>query len=547
MFLSIRTDKTPMGSFMKVPMRTTDFLDRAVDLYDDVVGVVADDGTEYTYGEFADRVNQLSNALRDMGVEQGDKVALVSGNTHYFLETQFASQQIGAVFVPINYRLIPSDYEYILSDCDASVVIADYEFADKIEEVRDEVPAEAFVGYEADRIDGEWTDYMDLVADYPADQPERPEIDEDDDATINYTSGTTGDPKGVVRTHRTEHWHALVLTHHMEIQDDDTYLWTLPMFHCNGWGYTYANTGVGATHVCQRSFEPGDTFEKVREYDVSHMCGAPTVLNRLIEYYQEHDPVTTGDRDVRLTTAGSAPPKATIRMVEDEIGWRVIHIYGLTETAPLITTSNSPRRIREAENPAEVKVNQGTETLATEIRVVDEDGNDVPRDGETMGEIVVRGNQVMDRYLNKPDATEEAFNDRVEGYFHTGDIATIDENGMISVQDRKKDIIISGGENVSSIEVEDVIYDHSDVLKAAVIGIPSDEWGEAVHAIIVPQPDADPTAEEIKEFARDRLATYKVPKSVEFVEDLPETATGKVQKYELREEYWEDEERMVSG
>lgn len=532
---------------MNLPLLTTDFFDRAVDLYDDVVGVVAHDGTEYTYAKFADRVHQLSNALLDLGVEQGDRVALISGNTHYFLETQFASQQIGATYVPINYRLISDDYRYILNDCEAEVVVADYAFADKIEAVRDDLACDTFVGYEANRIDGDWIDYMGLVADYPADKPDRPDISEDDDATINYTSGTTGDPKGVVRTHRTEHWHALVLAHHMEIQDDDTYLWTLPMFHCNGWGYTYANTGVGATHICQRSFEPEDTFEKIREYDVTHLCGAPTVLNRLIEYYQRTDPVTTGARDVRLTTAGSAPPKATIRTVENDIGWRIIHIYGLTETAPIITTSNSPRRIRAADEPADVKVKQGTETLCTDIRVIDEDGNDVPRDGETMGEIIVRGNQVMDRYLNKPEATEEAFNARVEGYFHTGDIATWDENGMISVQDRKKDIIISGGENVSSIEVEDVLYDHPDVLKAAVIGIPSEEWGEAVHALIVPVDDADLTEDDVVAFARDRLAGYKVPKSVEFVDDLPETATGKVQKYELREAYWEDEERMVSG
>jgi fatty-acyl-CoA synthase len=532
---------------MKLPLLTTDFLDRAVDLYDDVVGVVADDGTEYTYAEFGDRVNQLSNALLDVGVEQGDRVALISGNTHYFLETQFAVQQIGAVYVPINYRLIPRDYEYILTDSEAVVTIADYEFAHKIEEIRNDVPCETFVGYGADRIDGDWIDYMDLVDDYPAARPDRPDIAEDDDATINYTSGTTGDPKGVVRTHRTEHWHALVLSHHMEIQDDDTYLWTLPMFHCNGWGYTYANTGVGATHICQRSFDAEDTFGKIREYDVSHLCGAPTVLNRLIEYYREHDPVATGGRDVRLTTAGSAPPKATIRTVENDVGWRIIHIYGLTETAPIITTSNSPRRIEAAADPADVKVNQGTETLCTEIRVVDEDGNDVPRDGETMGEVVVRGNQVMDRYLNKPEATEEAFTERVEGYFHTGDIATWDENGMISVQDRKKDVIISGGENVSSIEVEDVLYDHPDVLKVAVIGIPSEEWGEAVHALVVPVTGAELTEEDVIEFARDNLAHYKAPRSVEFVEDLPETATGKVQKYELREEYWEGEERMISG
>jgi fatty-acyl-CoA synthase len=304
-------------------------------------------------------------------------------------------------------------------------------------------------------------------------------------------------------------------------------------------------TGVGGTHVCQRSFDPADTFETIRERDVSFLCGAPTVLNRLIEYYEQEGPETTGDREVRLATAGSPPPKATIEQVEETFGWRLIQLYGLTETAPLITTSNSDRRLAAAERPADVKVRQGSAVLGTEIRVVDEDGEDVPRDDETMGEVVVRGNQVMDRYLNKPEATDQAFNDRVEGYFHTGDVATMDEDGMIQIKDRRKDIIITGGENVSSIEVEDALYDHPDVLKAAVVGTPDDDLGETVTAIIVPKPGAELTEDEVTEFARERMASYKIPRRVEFEDDLPETATGKVQKYEIREEYWEGEERAI--
>ena len=525
-------------------MRTTDFLDRALDLYDDVVGVIADDGTEYTYAEFGERVNRLSNALADSGVEQGDRVALLAPNTHYFLETLYATNQLGAVFVPMNYRLIPAEFEYILNDCAANTVIADYDYAENIEAVRDEVPAETFIGYEADEIDGEWDDYEALLADHSADAPERPDISEDDDASINYTSGTTGDPKGVVRTHRTEHWHALVLNQHHEIEDDDVYLWTLPMFHCNGWGHTYAITGTGGTHVCQRAFDAENTFRRVREYDVSFLCGAPTVLNRLIQFHEDNPDVeTSGDREVRLATAGSAPPKASLEAMEDDIGWRIIHLYGLTETAPIITTSNSPRRL--AEHGRELKTFQGAETLCTDVRVVDEDGNDVPKNTRAMGEIVVKGNQVMDRYLNKEEETHEAFNARLPGYFHTGDLATWNEDGMISIQDRKKDIIISGGENVSSIEVEDVLYDHPDVSKAAVIPTPHDDWGELVTALIVRKPDSELTADDVEEFAREHLASYKIPRRVEFVDDLPETATGKVQKYQLRQDYWEDEERLV--
>ncbi len=529
---------------MKRELRTTDFLDRALDLYDDVTGVIAHDGTEYTYREVNDRVNRLAHVLTDRGIEQGDAVALLAPNTHYFIETLYATNKLGAVFVPINYRLTAGELEYILNDCAADVVISDYDYAPNIEPIRESVPAESFIGYEAARIDGEWDDYETVLTDAPTAEPDRPDISEDDDATINYTSGTTGDPKGVVRTHRTEHWHALVLNHHMEIRDDDNYLWTLPMFHCNGWGHTYAITGTGGTHVCQRTFDAEGTFERIRKYDISYLCGAPTVLNNLIQYYEDHDDVTTtGDRDVRITTAGSAPATATIETIEDEFGWRVLHLYGLTETSPLITTSNSPRR--HAERGRELTVRQGSEVLSTDVRVVDEDGNDVPRDGRTIGEIVVRGNQVMDRYLNKPESTEAAFNDRLEGYFHTGDLATVDEDGMISIQDRKKDIIISGGENISSIELEDTLYDHEGILKAAVIPVPSEEWGETPKAFVVERADADLTEEGVISFAKENLASYKAPTSVEFVEDLPETATGKVQKYELRSEYWEDESRMV--
>ncbi|WP_246999436.1 long-chain-fatty-acid--CoA ligase [Halosolutus gelatinilyticus] len=530
---------------MKQEMRTTDFLDRAVDLYGDVTGVVAHDGTEYTYDEVNDRVNRLAHALVDSGVEQGDRVALLAPNTHYFIEALYATNKLGAVFVPLNYRLATGEYEYILNDCEAGTLIADYDYAEKVEPIRDEIPAETFVGYRADEIAGDdWRDYEAFIDGRSAAEPDRPDISEDDDASINYTSGTTGDPKGVVRTHRTEHWHALVLNQHMEIRDDDTYLWTLPMFHCNGWGHTYAITGTGGTHVCQRTFDAQGVFDRVREDDVTFMCGAPTVLNNLIAYAEEHaDVETTGDRDVRIATAGSAPATATIETVEDEFGWRIIHIYGLTETAPIITTSNSPRRL--AQRGRELKVKQGFGTLCTDVRVVDEDGEDVPRDGATIGEIVVRGNQVMDRYLNKPDATEEAFNDRVEGYFHTGDLATIDEDGMIAIQDRKKDIIISGGENISSIEVEDILYDHPDVLKAAVIPVPSEQWGETPKALVVPKDDADLDEEGVVSFVGEHLASYKKPTSVDFVDDLPETATGKVQKYELREEYWDDEARKV--
>jgi len=313
-------------------MTTLDFLDRGVDLYGDAVGVVAHDGTEYTYAEFGERVNRAAAGLSDLGIEEGDRVALLSPNTHWFLESLFAINALGAVSAPLNYRLTPEDYEYILDDCGAEAVIADHEYAETVGAIRDHVPATAFVANPADRVDGDWRDYESLLEGADPGEVERPDISEDDPATINYTSGTTGDPKGVVRTHRTEHYHALIAAHHTEISDDDAYLWTLPMFHVNGWGYPYVITGVGGKHVCQRHFDAAGAFERIHAHDVTYLCGAPTVLEEMVDHYKAHDIAATGDKPVRIATAASPPPEATIRTVEDELGWNILHVYGLTET-----------------------------------------------------------------------------------------------------------------------------------------------------------------------------------------------------------------------
>jgi fatty-acyl-CoA synthase len=324
------------------------------------------------------------------------------------------------------------------------------------------------------------------------------------------------------------------------------------MFHVNGWGHIFSVTGMGAKHVCTRGVDAEGIFDAVRTEDVSYLCGAPTVLNILADRFAAHDGEieTTGANDVRIATAGSAPPEAVIRTVEDDFGWYLKHVYGATETGPLVTTSDARRFFEDGSNARfSVKKRQGIGYLGTDVRVVDEDGNDVPHDDETLGEVVVRGNQVMDRYWNKPEQTEEAFSDRVEGYYHMGDLATVDEDGMVAIRDRKKDIIISGGENISSIELEDTLYEHDAVSDVAVIPAPSDEWGETPKAFVVPN-SGDPdnpgvTAEDLRTFTREQLATYKVVRRVEFVEELPTTATGKVQKYELREQEWEDEDEMV--
>ncbi|NHX37752.1 MULTISPECIES: long-chain-fatty-acid--CoA ligase [Halolamina] len=532
---------------MERPLLVTDFLDRARKYYGDETGVVAATGERYTYDEFGDRVDRFSALLQQRGVEKGDRVAVLDPNTHYHLEAAYGAIQLGAIHTPLNYRLTPADFEYILNDAGVTAIYADYAYAEKVEAIREEVPVETFLTNDADAVEGDWDDVDARLAD-TSPSYDRPAMDESDVITINYTSGTTGDPKGVCRTHRNETLHSYLVSYHQNIRDTDTYLWTLPMFHVNGWGHIFSITGAGAVHVCTRGVDAADIFETIRTEDVSYLCAAPTVLNMLQDYDANNDVETTGDADVRAATAGSAPPEATIRTVEDEFGWDLVHVYGATETGPLITTSEAGRLLDD-ENRYALKKRQGIGFLGTDVRVVDEDGEDVPWDDETIGEIVVSGNQVMEGYWNKPDATEEAFNERLEGYYHMGDFAVVDENGFLSIQDRKKDIIISGGENISSIELEDTLFDHPAVSDVAVIPSPHDEWGETPKAFVVPESgDTDNpgvTEDDLVAFTRENLATYKAIRRVEFVESLPTTATGKVQKYELREEEWADEDSMV--
>ena len=534
---------------MEKPLLTPDFLDRARKYYGEKEAVITTTGERHTYADLGDRADRFSAVLQDHGVEKGDRVAVLDPNTHYHLEAAYGSMQIGAIHTPLNYRLVPDDFEYILNDAGVDVIYADYEYAEAVEAVRDSVPTQTFITNDADAVEGEWEEF-DTLLDEARPDYERPAMSEDEIITINYTSGTTGDPKGVCRTHRTETLHAYLISIHQNIADDDVYLWTLPMFHVNGWGHIYAITGMGATHVCTRGVDAEGIFEAVVDEGVSYMCGAPTVLTMLTNYYNEHDPQTTAGREVRIATAGSSPAEATIKTVEEEFGWYLKHVYGATETGPLITTSDFSRFLdADSDERFSIKKRQGFGFLGTDVRVVDENGNDVARDDQTIGEIVVRGNQVMDRYWNNPEATEESFTDRVEGYYQTGDLAVVDENGMISIQDRKKDIVISGGENISSIELEDTLFDHPAVANAAVVASPSEKWGETPKAFIVPA-SGDPnnpetTTDEITEFTNERLASYKTVHRIEFVEEVPETATGKIQKNKLREQEWDDDDRMV--
>jgi fatty-acyl-CoA synthase len=514
---------------METPLTPLDFARRTRALYSDREAVV-DGSLRMTYEQFFARCDKWSAALQQLGVAQGDRVAYIAPNTHAQLESFYAVPQIGAVLVPINYRLSVDEFVYIIEHSGASVVCAHEDYLDALDRVRDRLTGvRHFVALEGAAND--WLDYERLVADAPA-SFERPTIEETDLLTINYTSGTTSRPKGVMITHRNAYMNIVGTLLHLPMRMTDRYLWTLPMFHANGWTYTWVVTAVGAAHVCLRKVDPVAVFELIKSEGITQLCAAPTVLIGVANAPAEaRAGAPTG---VRVVTAGAPPAAATIERIEDEFGWTIIHVYGLTETAPFITVCE-PKPEHDAltrRERAVMKARQGVELLTSgDLRVVDEEGRDVPRDGATVGEIVVRGNVVMKGYYNDPDATAIALRG---GYFHSGDAAVVHPDGYVDIRDRLKDVIISGGENISSVEVEGVLLRHPAVQEAAVVGLPDAKWGEAPHAFVVLKPGASATAEELRGFTRERLAHFKTPHTFTFVAELPKTATGKIQKFVLR-------------
>ena len=514
---------------MQTALTPLDFARRARALYADREAVV-DGAQRWSYAQFLDRCDRWSAALQEMGVAPGDRVAYIAPNTHAMLESFYAVPQLGAIVVPLNYRLIPADWVYMINHSGCRVVCVHADYLDLVDGVRHEMPAvEHFVALEGG---GEgWVPYeATLAATAPVFM--RAEIDENQPIAINYTSGTTSRPKGVVVTHRNV-WVNMVgtLIHH-PMTTADRYLWTLPMFHANGWTFTWIVTAVGGVHVCLRKVDPATVFATASAERVTMLCAAPTVLIGVANAPAE---LRAGaPRGVRVLTAGAPPAATTIERVEEELGWVITHVYGLTEVSPLITVCE-PRPEHAglpAADRARIKARQGVELVTSgELRVIDEKGEEVPRDGATVGEIVVRGNVVMDGYYRDPGATARAMQG---GWFHSGDAAVVHPDGYIEIRDRLKDVIISGGENISSIEVEGVILRHPAVVEVAVVGLPHEQWGEAPHAFVVLRPGASLGYEELRQFARERLAGFKAPKGMTVVSELPKTATGKIQKYVLR-------------
>ncbi len=514
---------------MEVPLTPLEFARRTRRLYPEREAVV-DGQLRLTYEQFFDRCDRWSAALEGMGVANGDRVAYIAPNTHGQLESFYAVPQLGAVLVPINYRLSADDFVYIVNHSGSKVVCVHADQLDEVDKVRDQMPdVEHFVALEGARAG--WEDYETLIA---RTGPEftRPDVAETDLLTINYTSGTTARPKGVMITHRNAYMNTVGTLLHLRIGLGERYLWTLPMFHANGWTYTWTVTAAAATHVCLRAVDPGHVFELIRTEGVTWLCAAPTVLIALANASEEaRGSVSPG---VHVVTAGASPAAATIERLEQEFGWEVTHVYGLTETAPFITVCEP--RPEHDELPVQqrgaVKARQGVELITSgNLRVAGDDGDEVPWDGETIGEIVVRGNVVMQGYFRDPEATEQVMGD---GWFHTGDAAVTHPDGYVEIRDRIKDVIISGGENISSIEVEGVLLRHPAIQEAAVVGAPHEKWGETPQAFVVLNAGTSATPEEIIFFTREHLAHFKAPSAVSFVDVLPKTATGKIQKYVLR-------------
>jgi fatty-acyl-CoA synthase len=528
------------------------FLERSVAVFHSRPAVI-DGNRTYSYVELGQRVNRLASALREAGIQRNDRVAYLLCNASPLLEGHFGVPLAGAIVVAINIRLSPDEVAYILDHSGSRMLFAGVEFAPLIEgayrrlgrrlstvwisampggsEVPDSVPAED-QAYEAFLATGS-----------PAPVPWSLDPDEGEDATIsiNYTSGTTGRPKGVMYHHRGAYLNALGEVITAGLNTDSVYLWTLPMFHCNGWCFPWAVVAAGATQICLRTFDAGEVWRLIREAGVTHLCGAPTVLIALAN----HPAAKQGQlsRPLRVMTA-AAPPSPTIIAQMEALGASITHVYGLTETyGPHTVCAWQPAwDALPPEQRAQLKSRQGVAyIIADPVRVVDENMQDVPADGKTMGEVVMRGNNVMKGYYRDPEATARAFRG---GWFHSGDLGVVHPDGYIELRDRAKDIIISGGENISTIEVEQVILQHPAVLECAVIGVPDDRWGETPKAFVTLKPGVSIEPGEIITFCRERLAHFKAPRYVEFGE-LPKTSTGKIQKFVLREREWAGQEKRI--
>jgi fatty-acyl-CoA synthase len=525
---------------MNIPLTPVRFLRYAEQQYPGRTAVVC--GRErFTYSQLSERVGRLAGGLRKIGVKPGDRVAFLSLNCHRLLEAYFGVLEAGAVLLPLNIRLAPDELAYILNDSEAKTLFLEKEFSGLVGSFRSKLSAVESFSLLSGTPEASWLmpqNYEELLAGATAHRPDIMEFDEDAVAEIFYTSGTSADPKGVMLTHRNIYLQALSssLTH--ESSADGVHLHTIPLFHANGWGAAHTVTLRGAKHVMISRFDPAEIFRLIEQERVQSLSAVPAMAIALVNCpgLQNHD--LSSLKWLNLGGAASSP--SLIQEVEEKFGCTCFAGYGLTETAPTLSTSKmKPGLGWEGERRFAGQAMAGFAIPGVELRVVDADDNDAPRDGMTAGEVIARGDSIMKGYWKQPEATAEAIRG---GWFHTGDMATWNEDGYVLIVDRKKDIIISGGENISSLEVEKQLLAHPTVLEVAVIPVPDEKWGEVPKALVVLKPSAQTSELELIEFCRSRLAHYKCPHSVEFRDALPKTGTGKILKRELRKKYWRGED-----
>jgi fatty-acyl-CoA synthase len=531
------------------PLTPISFLRRNARVYPDKTAI-AYEGRQTTFGQFYERAKRLASALTRLGIGLDDKVALLLPNVPSHLEADFAIPMTGGVIVALNYRLNPQELAFIVNHCDAKVLLVDWEFLPMIQPIVKvlknirQIVTVVDPGARPAWVPPGSVDYEAFLASGdPAYEGVSP-ADENQTIAINYTSGTTGNPKGVMYSHRSAYLNATCDLLQMNMGPESVYVWTLPMFHCNGWCYTWGVTAIGGTNVCLRKIGPREVVTAIVEHKATHFCGAPIVLRMVADGAKEVGLQRFAHR-VKVSVAAAPPSPAVIESMF-ALNVDVVHVYGLTETyGPTTVCEVQPgwRNLPSSEL-AKRMARQGVPYLLSEdLQVLDENDAPVPADGNTLGEVCMRGNIVMKGYYKNPKATEEALRG---GWFHSGDLGVMHPDGYIELRDRAKDIIISGGENISTIEVENTLYAHPAVQDCAVVSRPDEQWGEVPVAFITLKDGQQATEAELIAFVRDRLAHYKAPKAVVF-QALPRTSTGKVQKYVLRDKLWAGRAKRISG
>jgi fatty-acyl-CoA synthase len=530
---------------MNIPLTPLRFLRYAVQQYPRRTAIVCND-ERFTYAQMAERVSRLAGALRQAGIQPGDRVAFLSSNCHRLLEAYYGVLEAGAVLLPLNIRLTPAELGYILKDSGASALFIEKQFLPVAEAFRKDIPTVKFFCQLDGVPEASWlslTNYDALLAAATPHLADISTVDETSLAELFYTSGTSANPKGVMLTHRNIYLHALHVCLGLQIERAAVELHTIPLFHANGWGVAHFLTLLGGRHVMIQRFDPKEIFRLIEKEGVHSLSLVPIMATALVNCPERPNYNLTTLR--RVTIGGAASSPTLIREVEQKLGCECFSGYGLTETSPTLSVSPMKSGMDwQGEQRFIGQAMTGYAIPGVDLRVVDPNDNDVPHDGQSIGEIIVRGDGVMEGYWRQPEASAEALRG---GWFHTGDMATLNEDGYALIVDRKKDIIVSGGENISSLELEKAILAHPAVLEVGVIPVPDAKWGEVPKALVVLKPNAAATEPELIEFCRARLAHYKCPRSFEFVDSLPKTGTGKILKKDIRKKYWQGQDTMRQG